>query len=184
MALIAFVALASLAGIGGCSSAATTAAMPTMPAEFHNLPTVLGPLSGSGNKTLTVAVRATMSIEMGCLGKGSDIAWARSPIGGFAVPCGSPGNESFGGSYDSVQELRADNVKVGQRVSVRITVPAGDTWQLWITGGPASLTLQKPKDARPFPSCSRRSGSSAAICWYSSATWPAGVLTVVGLTRS
>ena len=72
------------------------------------------------------------------VGKEKDLAWVRSPIGGFAVPCGSPGNESFPGFYDSPQDLRSDKVRVGQPVSVRITVPAGDTWQLWITGGPAS----------------------------------------------
>ena len=138
MASAAITVLASLSGAAGCSSAAVTATPTTMPTEAHGLPTVLGPLDGSGNKTLTVAVRPTMSVELGCLGKEKDLAWVRSPIGGFAVPCGSPGNESFPGFYDSPQDLRSDKVRVGQPVSVRITVPAGDTWQLWITGGPAS----------------------------------------------
>jgi hypothetical protein len=106
-----------------------------MPAEAHGLPTVLGPLDGSGNKVLTVTIRPAMSVELGCLGNDKDLAWARSPIGTFAVPCGSPGNESFGGSYDSPQDLERDKLRPGQRVTVQITAPAGDTWQLWITGG-------------------------------------------------
>jgi hypothetical protein len=67
------------------------------------------------------------------------MAWVRSPIGSFAVPCDNgPRSRSFESIYDSVQDLRGEKVKPGQRVSVRITAPAGDTWQLWITGGPAS----------------------------------------------
>jgi hypothetical protein len=146
MALIAFVALAGLGGIAGCSSAASAPMMPTMPPEPHDPPAVLGPLNGSGNRTFAVTVRPTMWIELGCLGRG--MAWVRSPMGGFAVPCGregSPGNESFGGSHDSVQDLRVDKVRVGQRVSVRVASPAGATWQLWITGGPVSLARRKPR---------------------------------------
>jgi hypothetical protein len=146
MPSIAFAVLASLAGIAGCSSAASTETMLTMPTESHDLPTVLGPLSGEGNKTLTVAVRPTMSIELGCQGKGGDQAWIRSPIGSFAVACdNSPVNGAFASGYDSVQDLREFKVKPGQLVSVRVTAPAGDTWRLWITGGPASL---KPDEQR------------------------------------
>ena len=119
-----------------------------LPTESHDLPTVLGPLSGEGNKALTVAVRPTMSIELGCRGKAGDLAWVRSPIGSFAAACGnSPGNGAFASGYDSVQSLRDFKVKPGQRVSVRITAPTGDTWQLWITGGPASLTPDEPPAA-------------------------------------
>jgi hypothetical protein len=81
-----------------------------------------------------------MSIELGCQGNGKDLAWVRSPVGGFAVPCdNSHGNVGFAGIYDSGQDLSRDRIKAGQRVSVRITAPASDTWQLWITGGPAAL---------------------------------------------
>jgi hypothetical protein len=109
-----------------------------MPTEQHFLPTVLGPLDGTGNRTLTVVVRPTMSIELGCNGAVKGVAWVRSAIGGFAIECANPPGDTFGGAYDSVQSIKEDKVKTGQRVSVRITVPAGDTWQLWITGGPAS----------------------------------------------
>src|SRR5450756_1003208 len=113
MAPILVVALASLTAIAGCSSPTSTPTMPTMPTESHGLPTVLGPLSGTGNKTFTVTVRPAMSIELGCLGKGKDLAWVRSPIGSFAVPCdSSPGNESFASGYDSAQDLRGAKLKV------------------------------------------------------------------------
>lgn len=104
--------------------------------ESHDLPTVLGPLSGSGNKAFTVTARPAMSVELGCLGNSKDLARVRSAIGGAAVPCDSPGNESFGGSYDQDTGRSA-----GQRVLVRVTAPAGDTWQLWITGGPAPVWM-------------------------------------------
>ena len=131
LALAALAGLACLAGTAGCS---TAPALPAMPAESHYLPTVFGPLNGSGDKAFTVTVRPAMSVELGCLGNSKDLAWVHSPISGFAVPCGSPGNESFGGSYDQDLERK---LRPGQRVPVQITAPAGDTWQLWITGGPA-----------------------------------------------
>ena len=136
LAAAALAGLACLAGTAGCSAAP---ALPAMPAESHDLPTVLGPLNGSGNKAFTVTVRPAMSVELGCLGNSKDLAWVHSPLGGFAVPCGSPGNESFGGSYD--QDTEHIKLKTGQRVPVRITAPAGDSWQLWITGGPAPVSI-------------------------------------------
>jgi hypothetical protein len=136
-----FAALALLAGTAGCSTAAVTTAMPAdtavMPPDPHGLPTVFGPLSGSGTKAFTVTVRKEMAIELSCLGKSNDLAWVRSPIGGFAVVCGSPGNETFGGGYDSARGLERDGVRQGQRVSVHVTAPAGDTWQVLIMGEPA-----------------------------------------------
>lgn len=118
-----------------------------MPAEVHHLPTVLGPLNGSGNKTFTTTIRPTMAIELGCLGNGKDLVWVRSPIMGFGVPCGSPGNEvgflrglHAGGGESFVSGYNSWHVgfRPGQRVTARITAPARDTWQLWITGGPAA----------------------------------------------
>jgi hypothetical protein len=135
-----FAALTLFAGAAGCSTAAVTTAMPAvtwaMPPEPHGLPTVLGPLSGSGTKAFTVTVRKTMAIELSCLGKSNDLVWIRSPIGGFAVVCGGPGNESGGGRYYSAQSLERDKLRHGQRVSVHVTAPAGDTWQVWIMGAP------------------------------------------------
>lgn len=136
--------LAGLAAIAGCSAPAvtTTAAVPAtlpMPAESHNLPTVLGPLNGSGSRAFTVIMRSPMAVELGCRGKG--MAWARSPFGDITVWCdNTPGAESFGSSYFSAQDLERDKLKPGQRVSVRIAVPAGDAWRLWVTGGPATAT--------------------------------------------
>jgi hypothetical protein len=66
------------------------------------------------------------------------VAWVHSGVGGFAIACADPPGDTSSGVYDSVQNIKEHKVKPGQRVSVRITVPAGDTWQLGITGGPAS----------------------------------------------
>jgi hypothetical protein len=125
MALAALVGPACLAGVAACSA---TAAPPTMPAEVHHLPTVLGPLNGSGNKTFTITIRPSMAIELGCLGNRNDLAWVRSPIMGFSVQCGSPGND-LGFLSGLLIGFRP-----GQRVTVRITAPARDTRQIWITG--------------------------------------------------
>jgi hypothetical protein len=124
----------------GCSATVSTPA-PAMPADAYNLPTVLGPVNGLGTKTFTVTVRPAMSIELGCLGGAKGLAWVRGPIGGFAVVCGTPGNEAFAGGYDTAASLKQDKVKPGQRVSVLVTAPANDMWQLRISGGPAPVPL-------------------------------------------
>ena len=138
MTPVFFAALACLAGAAGCSTTAATAAMP---AEQHHLPTVLGPLNGSGNKAFTVTILPAMSIELGCLGGGKDMAWAKSPIGAFAVPCGSQGNEPFGSTYVTAKDMEQGKLRPGQRVQVRVTAPPGDIWQLWITGGSGLIHL-------------------------------------------
>lgn len=148
----ASLAVAVLGGLGlisGCSSTGVAAVVtavdtaPPMPPDGHNLATVLGPLSGTGNAAFTITVRSAMAIELGCWGSGKsvakDLAWVGGAFGGFAAPCdNSPGNESFAGSYYSAQDLRSNKLSPGQRVAVRITAPANATWRLWITGGPAS----------------------------------------------
>jgi hypothetical protein len=103
-----------------------------------------------------------MSVELGCLDNSKDLAWGRSPIGGFAVPCGSPANESFGGSYD--QDTERSKLKTGQRVPVRITAPVGDTWQLWITVGPAPVWI----NSAPPPSHKPRHPASQTGHWHQS----------------
>jgi hypothetical protein len=138
LALMVLAGLAGGAALAGCGSAATATPMP-MPTEIHNLPTVLGPLTGTGNETFTVAARPTMAIELDCTGKG--LTWVRSTVAGFAIQCsGTPGTGTFGGGgmYLSARAMARDRVTAGQRISVRVTALAGDTWQLWITGGPAS----------------------------------------------
>jgi hypothetical protein len=141
-ARMATAVLAGLAAIAGCSAPAVTAtatvpATLPMPAEPHDLPTLLGPVNGSGSRAFIVTMRSPMAVELGCRGKG--MARARSPFGDITVWCdNTPGAESFGGSYFSAHDLERDNLRPGQRVSLRIAVPAGDTWRLWVTGGPAT----------------------------------------------
>jgi hypothetical protein len=60
----------------------------TMPPEGHRLPTVLGPLQGPGNKTFTVVVRPTMSVELGCLGKAKDLATGKGHRGAAGYRAG------------------------------------------------------------------------------------------------
>lgn len=106
----------------------------SMPPDPHGLPTVLGLLRGSGTKAFTVTVRQGMAIQLGCLGKSKDLACVRSPIGAFAVVC-TARDESFAEGYDTPQSLEG-KFRPGQRVAVRVTAPAGDAWQVRISGGP------------------------------------------------
>jgi hypothetical protein len=109
-----------------------------MPAEKHHLPTVLGPLNGSGNKSFTVTTLPAMAIELGCVGSGKDTASVESPIGAFAIPCGQA-SEPFGATYVTAADNKQSKFPLGQHVQVNITAPLGDTWQLWITGGSGSI---------------------------------------------
>lgn len=115
-----------------------------MPAEKHHLPTVLGPLNGSGNKSFTVTILSSMAIELGCVGSGKDMASVTSPIGAFSIPCGSQANEPFGGTYATAADNKQNKFPLGQRVQVRITAALGDNWQLWITGGSGSIHTAIP----------------------------------------
>jgi hypothetical protein len=124
--------LACLSLATGCSSTSASSAMPT---EKHGMPTVLGPLTGSGSKAFTVTIRQGMAIELGCLGQSKGWAWARSPIAAFAIPCGNSGDVPYGSSYVAAKDLKLANFMPGKQVTVRVTAPAGDSWQLWITGG-------------------------------------------------
>ncbi len=83
-----------------------------------------------------------MAIELGCVDGAKDLAWVRSPIGGFAVVCdGGQVSATFVGGYDSAASLRQDKLKPGQRVSVQVTAPAKDMWQLRVSGGTAPAPL-------------------------------------------
>ena len=73
------------------------------------------------------------------------LAWARGPAGGFALGAvcspDSPGSEAFAGGYWTAASMKQDKLTPGQRVTVQVTAPANDMWQLLITGGP---TLPPP----------------------------------------
>jgi hypothetical protein len=112
-----------------------------MPADPRGLPTVLGPVSGLGTKTFTVTVRPAMAIEVGCVGGAKDLAWVRSRIGGLAVACDSQASAAFAGGYISAADLKHDGLQPGQPVSVQVTAPANDMWQLRVSGGTAPVPL-------------------------------------------
>ncbi|HTR94747.1 MAG TPA: hypothetical protein VMI73_23705 [Trebonia sp.] len=127
--------LGCLAGAIGCSSTAGPSAMPT---EKHRMPTVLGPVTGSGSKSFTMTIRPGMAIELGCLGNAKDWAWARSSIASFSIPCGSAANEPFGDTYVAARDMQRGRFSPGERMTLRVSAPAGDTWQLWVTGAVAT----------------------------------------------
>jgi hypothetical protein len=105
-----------------------------MPTETHHMNTLVGPVTGSGSKSFTVTIQPGMAIELGCLGNAKDWAWARSAIASFSIPCGSSANEPFGSTYVAAKDLHSGGLSPGKQVTLRVTAPAGDTWQLWVTG--------------------------------------------------
>lgn len=124
--------------LGGCSTrpAPAFAAMsPPGLAYGLNLTTILGPVTGTGSRSVTVGARRSVSITLGCLGKG--LVWVRSPVGTFAAACGDGG--VFAGGLDSDTHMAA-----GQRVTIRIIAPAHVTWELRVDGTP----LKPARDAK------------------------------------
>jgi hypothetical protein len=115
--------------ISGCSGPPTPQFSP-MPIpgqqESPGYTTILGPVSGSGSKTLVVSARPGMAVWLGCIGKGA--VRATTPIGVSAI-CGS-GNSFVGGTTQPTHYRR------GQKLIVRIVSPADATWEIRIDGAP------------------------------------------------
>jgi hypothetical protein len=55
------------------TAASTAAWLPAMPTEMHDLPTVLGPLSGAGNKTFTMTVRPGQRVSVRIIASNSTL---------------------------------------------------------------------------------------------------------------
>jgi hypothetical protein len=91
-----------------------------------NYVAILGPASGSGSETFTVAARTGMAAWLGCIGKG--VAWIKGPIT-VAAACSDGG--TWAGGVTQPTHLRA-----GQKVSMRVVAPATTRWEFRIDGTP------------------------------------------------
>jgi len=92
-----------------------------------NYVTILGPVTGTGSKTFTIAARIGIADWLGCIGKG--LVWLRSPAGSFAAACGDGG--TWAGGQTQPTHLRA-----GQKITVRVIAALTTRWELRIDGTP------------------------------------------------
>ncbi len=115
----------------GCSSPARAPTFDPMPVDPNNLTAVLGPVTGTGPRTLTVTASRSMSLTMGCIGKGTLIVLG--PLSAGAVLCSgaSLGRGTFGAYYWS--HLRLQPV---ERLRLRIVANPKTIWDIRIDGLP------------------------------------------------
>jgi hypothetical protein len=136
-------ALLTAPAAAACSAPAPVQTFTAMPPPQASLVTVLGPVTGTGTRTLTITARHTLSYTLSCLGH--HIVWLRTTpsIAGFAVHCGDGGG--FGGESATTPGRDA-----GGRFSLRITAPSGTTWELRVDGStrcPGNPTASSPRTA-------------------------------------
>ncbi len=114
----------------GCSSLPHPATFDPMPLDPNNLTAVLGPITGAGSRTLMVTASRSMSITMGCIGKG--MLTVSGPLSG-AVLCGeaSVSRGVFGGSY-----WAHVSVWPGERIELRVVADARTIWDIRVDGLP------------------------------------------------
>jgi hypothetical protein len=124
-------ALALLASpvIAACSTPATAPSFAAMPAPGPNMAAILGPVTGTGPRTITITARHRLRYTLSCLGR--HVVWLRATpnIAGFAIQCDDGG--VFGGGTSTTPGR-----EVGARVSLRIAAPSGTTWELRVDGSP------------------------------------------------
>jgi hypothetical protein len=101
-----------------------------MPPNQNNLTAVLGPVIGVGPRTLTVTMSRSMSLTMGCSGRG--MLWVTGPLSAGAALCSGPDSRGvFGGYYWAHVRARA-----GERVKLRIHADAKTIWDIRVDGLP------------------------------------------------
>jgi hypothetical protein len=99
-----------------------------MQPDQNYLTAVLGPVTGVGSRTLTVTASRSMSLTMGCIGKGM-LTVSGLLSGAVYCPGGGPG--VFGGSYWANLPVRP-----GERIRLRIVADAKTTWDIRVDGLP------------------------------------------------
>ena len=93
--------------------------------------TILGPVTGTGSESFTIAARSGYASWLSCIGKGQ--VWLRSPAGSFTAACG------YGSTWTAVKPSPR-TCQAGQQVTVRVVAASGTRWELRIDGTPpASL---------------------------------------------
>jgi hypothetical protein len=89
-----------------------------MQPDPDNLTAVLGPVTGTGSRTLTVTASRSMSLTVGCIGKGMlEVSGLLS--GAFLCFAASRSAGAFGGWYWSHLPVRP-----GERIKLRVVADA------------------------------------------------------------
>jgi hypothetical protein len=120
------VALLASPVIAACSTPAT-ASFAAMPAPEASMAAILGPVTGTGPRTITITARHRLHFTLGCLGRHMVSLLATPKIAGFAVQCDDGG--VFGGAI-----VNTPGREIGAKVSLRIVAPSGTTWELRVDG--------------------------------------------------
>ena len=105
-----------------------------MQPDPYNLTAVLGPVTGTGSRTLTVTASRSMSVTIGCIGKG--MLTISGPLSAGAVLC-SDAHVSRGvfSSYYWAH-VRA---RPGERITLRVAADAKTIWDIRVDGLPRQV---------------------------------------------
>jgi hypothetical protein len=114
----------------GCSSPPRQPSFDPMQPDPNHLTTVLGPLTGIGSRTLTVAARRSMSLTMGCIGKG-ELMVTGLLSGGSLCSDTSISRGTFSGWYWAHLPVRP-----GERIKLRVVAHAKTIWDIRVGGLP------------------------------------------------
>ena len=130
--LLIFTLASALAFSSSCSAPQAVSrpqfkAMPPLSAEDEatNYVTILGPVTGTGSKSFTIAARTGIDFTLGCIGKG--LVWLRSPAGSFAAACDDGGVWAGG-------RTQPTHLPAGQKIVVRVVAAPSTRWELRIGG--------------------------------------------------
>jgi len=101
-----------------------------MQADQNYLTAVLGPVTGAGSRTLTVTASRSMSLTMGCIGKGMLTV---SGLLSGAVLCyhASLSRGAFGSYYWAHMPVRP-----GERIKLRVVADEKTIWDIRVDGLP------------------------------------------------
>jgi hypothetical protein len=100
-----------------------------MPPDGNYLTPVLGPVTGTGPRTLTVKANRSMSITMGCIGKGT--LTVVGPLSAGAALCG--GGDAAG-AFSSYYWSHVSWVRPGERIKLRVVAGAKTIWDIRVDG--------------------------------------------------
>jgi hypothetical protein len=122
-------ALLTAPAAAACSAPAPVPSFAAMQPPRANLVTVIGPVTGTGPRTLTITARHTLSYTLGCRGHRTVRLSTTPKTAGFAAQCDD--GAVFAGEAASTpsRDTRA-------RLSLHITAPPGTTWELRVDGSP------------------------------------------------
>jgi hypothetical protein len=114
----------------GCVSPPRPPTFDPMQPDPNNLTAVLGPVTGTGSRTMTVTASRSMSLTMGCIGTG--LLMVTGLLSGAVLCSGaSTGRGVFGGTYWAHLPVRP-----GERIRLRLVAGAHSTWDVRVDGLP------------------------------------------------